>query len=213
MIGRLTGQLVAKQPPQIIVDVGGVGYEVLVPLGTLGRAPGDSEGRVTLTVVTHVREDAITLFGFANEGERAAFRLLTGVTGVGPRIAVGILSGLSLHELVGAVLKGDAKRLQTVNGIGKKLADRLVLELKDKIQQGAITLGPTPPGAASPGLSAAASPPSAAPSSGPAATLVMTLVRLGFKQSECERVAAELGPRLDEPLDVLVREALKQLTR
>jgi Holliday junction DNA helicase RuvA len=210
MIGRLHGRVVSEAPDGlVVVDVGGVGYEVLVPLGTLGRCPHDDDGRVTLAVVTHVREDAITLFGFAGEADRAAFRLLNNVAGVGPRIAVSILGALPPSELVGTVLRGDVKKLQSVPGVGKRIAERLALELKDKIT--ALPMGgPSLPGAVAVVLPAVSAP--AAPL-GPLAALVSTLVNMGFKPVDAERVAADLAPRAAEPLADLVRDALKRLVK
>ncbi len=209
MIGRLHGRVVSESPDGlVVVDVVGVGYEVLIPLGTLGRCAPDAEGRVTLQVVTHVREDAITLFGFANDRERSAFRLLTAVAGVGPRTAVSVLSVLPSGELAQAVAGGDVRRLQSVPGVGKRIAERLVLELKDKLTglSSGSSEGPWPTVGAtvSTGASAAA---------GPSGALVAALVNMGFKPAEAERTAAELGPRLNEPLDVLVRESLRRLVR
>jgi holliday junction DNA helicase RuvA len=208
MIGRLHGNVVSESiDGLLVIDVGGVGYEVLVPLGTLGRA-GHSGGAVTLQVVTHVREDAITLFGFANEHERATFRLLTSVAGIGPKIAIGVLGALPPHELAVAITRNDVKRLQGVPGVGRRLAERLALELKDKI---GATVGPSGTGVvASTGYTVSSSPTVAA---GPTAQLVATLVNLGFKQPEVERVAAEFAPRAGEPIDVLVRDALKRLVK
>ena len=192
----------------MVVDVVGVGYEVLIPLGTLGRCTPDAEGRVTLQVVTHVREDAITLFGFANDRERAAFRLLTAVAGVGPRIAVSVLSVLPAGELAHAVARGDVKKLTSVPGVGKRIAERLVLELKDKLT--GLSTGAAEALISTGGLSAPMGPIAAA---GPGAALVAALVNMGFKAAEAERAAAELAPRITEPLDVLVRESLRRLVR
>jgi Holliday junction DNA helicase RuvA len=209
MIGRLHGRVVSESPDGLVViDVVGVGYEVLIPLGTLGRCAPDAEGRVTLQVVTHVREDAITLFGFANDRERAAFRLLTAVAGVGPRIAVSVLSVLPAGELAHAVARGDVKKLTSVPGVGKRIAERLVLELKDKL----TGLGSSGADAM---ISAGgfAAPMSSIAAVGPGAALVAALVNMGFKAPEAERAAAELAPRMAEPLEVLVRESLRRLVR
>lgn len=210
MIGRLHGRVVSESPDGlVVVDVVGVGYEVLIPLGTLGRCTADAEGRVTLQVVTHVREDAITLFGFANDRERAAFRLLTAVAGVGPRIAVSVLGVLPAGELAHAVARGDVKKLTSVPGVGKRIAERLVLELKDKLT--GLSSGGGADAMITAGAYAAPASPIAAV--GPAASLVAALVNMGFKAPEAERAAAELAPRMAEPLDVLVRESLRRLVR
>lgn len=195
----------------IVVDVMGVGYEVLVPLGTLGRCPRDDDGRVTLSIVTHVREDAITLFGFAGEADRGAFRLLNNVAGVGPRIAVSILGALPPAELVATILRGDVKKLQSVPGVGKRIAERLALELKDKVTSlpalSAVSQGDGGGGAPTAPVAIAA------PALGPLAQLATTLVQLGFKPVDAERVAAELAPRAAEPLQDLVRESLRRLVK
>jgi Holliday junction DNA helicase RuvA len=141
MIGRLTGK-VAHQAADgtVIVDVGGVGYEVLVPLGTVGRVSVDPDEVATLWVHTHAREDALLLFGFASESEREAFRTLIGVSGVGPKTALAVLSALPADELQRAIQAKDLGRLTRISGIGKKTAERLVLELRDKL----AFVGPPP---------------------------------------------------------------------
>jgi Holliday junction DNA helicase RuvA len=209
MIGRLKGTLAAESPDgTVVIDVQGVGYEVLVPLGTLGRAPRDADQRITLQIQTHVREDAITLYGFCDERERTAFRLLTAVAGVGPKIALGILGGLPASELVTAVARSDVKRFQAVPGVGKKIAERLVLELKDKLAAGALSGGSVV------GMGSAPVP---APttvvraSDDPMGRVVDALVRMGFKPAEAERAAGELAGREGEGFDTLVRDALRAL--
>jgi len=132
MIGRLTGLLAAKSPPQLLVDVGGVGYEVDVPMSTFYNLPALGE-RITLLTHFVVREDAQQLFGFLSHDERATFRLLIKISGVGPRTALSILSGLSVTELAQAIAAQVPGRLVKVPGIGKKTAERLLLELKGKL--------------------------------------------------------------------------------
>ena len=132
MIGRLTGALVEKTPPRLLVDVNGVGYEVDVPMSSFYNLPGLGE-RVTLLTHFVVREDAQVLFGFLTHDERATFRLLVKISGVGPRTALAILSGLSVGELAQAVTLQESGRLVKVPGIGKKTAERLLLELKGKL--------------------------------------------------------------------------------
>jgi Holliday junction DNA helicase RuvA len=212
MIGRLKGHVVSESADgTIVVDVSGVGYEVIIALGSLGRAPKDPDGRVTLLVHTNVREDAITLFAFADNMEREVFRLLTSVSGVGPKIAIGILGALPPNELAAAIARADVKRLQSAPGVGKKLAERLALELKDKLGglasgAGAVTMtgagfAPAPSNGAS-----------VLRGVGPTAVLVDALTKMGFKPAEAERAAIELRDRATEPLDVLVRDALRILT-
>ena len=210
MIGRLHGVVVSESADgTAVIDVHGVGYEVSVPLGTFGRTARDAGGAVTRLVVTNVREDAITLFGFANVNERACFRALTAVAGIGPRIAIAVLGSLPPNELASAVARGDVKRLQAVPGVGRRLAERLALELKDKLTGGVVSAPATSAGLAGyiPAPAASAAP------VGPMATLVATLINLGFKPPEAERVAAEFADRAAEPLDALVRDALKRLVR
>jgi Holliday junction DNA helicase RuvA len=132
MIGRLTGTLVEKSPPQVLVDVAGVGYEVDVPMSTFYNLPGLGE-RVTLLTHFVVREDAQLLYGFLGHDERATFRQLVKISGVGPRTALSILSGLSVTELAQTVALQETGRLVKVPGIGKKTAERLLLELKGKL--------------------------------------------------------------------------------
>ena len=132
MIGRLQGTLAAKTPPQVLIDCHGVGYEVDVPMSTFYHLPGLGE---PVTLLTHfvVREDAQLLYGFATAPERDAFRQLIKVTGVGPRMALGVLSGLGVQELAQAITAQETGRLVKVPGIGKKTAERLLLELKGKL--------------------------------------------------------------------------------
>src|SRR6266498_5837918 len=132
MIGRLAGTLLEKNPPQIVVDAGGVGYEVEVPMSTFYNLPASGE-RVMLLTHLVVREDAHLLYGFGSEAERRAFRQLLKISGVGARTALAVLSGLSVAELAQAVTMQDTGRLTKIPGIGKKTAERLLLELKDKL--------------------------------------------------------------------------------
>ncbi len=132
MIGRLTGVIAEKSPPQVLIDVGGVGYELDVPMSSFYNLPGLGE-RVTLLTHFVVREDAQLLYGFLTHAERAAFRQLIRISGVGPRTALSVLSGLSVAELSLAITQQQATRLVKVPGIGKKTAERLLLELKGKL--------------------------------------------------------------------------------
>ena len=132
MIGRLTGVLLEKNPPQVVVDVHGVGYEVDVPMSTFYNLPGSGE-RVTLLTHFIVREDGQFLYGFGSEAERFAFRQLIKISGVGARMALAVLSGLSVGDLAQAIARQEAGRLTKIPGIGKKTAERLLLELKGKL--------------------------------------------------------------------------------
>ena len=205
MIGRLTGKVTEEDDGGIVVDVNGVGYEVTVPLGTIGRCKPDAEGRVTLFVHTHVREDALTLFGFASDGDRVAFRTLIGVSNVGPKTAIQVLSALPAHELGQAIARKELGKLTSISGVGKKTAERLLLELKDKL----------------PVLEAAAPRPAgtvttvAAPASTSTADLLSrALQNMGYRAGEAERAVEQLGPKLGEmPLPDLIKEALGVLSK
>ncbi|MGH9884271.1 MAG: Holliday junction branch migration protein RuvA, partial [bacterium] len=132
MIARLEGLVVEKSPECVVLDVQGVGYEVRVPLSTFFELP--DEGKlVRLRIHTHVREDAFSLFGFLSETERALFRLLLATSGVGPKLALSILSGLPVRKLAAALRAGDLATLTGIPGVGKKTAERMVLELRDKV--------------------------------------------------------------------------------
>ncbi len=164
MIGRLQGTLAGKTPPQVLVDVNGVGYDLDVPMSTFFNLPAVGE-RVTLLTHFVVREDAQVLFGFLTAAERQTFRELIRISGVGPRTALSILSGLNVDDLARAVQQQDAVRLTKVPGIGKKTAERLLLELKGK-------LGPD------------LSMPSASPADDAQADIVQALVALGYSEKE-----------------------------
>jgi len=133
MIARLSGRLIHKGTESVVVDAGGVGYEVFIPLSTFYLLPELNE-TVTLSVHTHLREDAIQLYGFLTDEEKRAFGLLISVSGIGPRLARNILSGITVSELVGAIAASDKARLGTIPGIGAKTAERMILELKDKVK-------------------------------------------------------------------------------
>jgi Holliday junction DNA helicase RuvA len=132
MIGQLRGKLLHKKPNQILVDVQGVGYEVIIPLTSFYELP-DEGGDVTLKVHTHVREDALSLFGFCTQREKDLFLKLVSISGIGPKLAVSILSGAKVEELAQAIADGNLTRLTSIPGIGRKTAERLVLELKSQV--------------------------------------------------------------------------------
>lgn len=204
MIGKLKGVVAAEEPPVVTLDVHGVGYEVQIPAGTLGRARS-SEGEVELWVHTVVRADALELFGFSDENERRIFRLLINVPNVGPRTALGVMSALTTRDLAQAIRAGDAVRLTKVPGVGKKTAERLVLELKDKLATHELELGP---GAEQKRLPTSADRPSDARS-----RLLSALTNMGYRQAEAERAVQALGQRVGaEPLGDLLREALAELS-
>jgi holliday junction DNA helicase RuvA len=201
LIGRLTGRIVEDGGDgSLTLDVGGVGYEVLAPLGTVGRAPSDT-GALTLFVHTHVREDAFLLYGFASPEDRSAFRSLIAISNIGPKIALSILSALSVGELAAVIARREPSRLTAIPGVGKKTAERLVLELKDKLLA-APAVGIPPPAAARPAATGAN-----------AELLHQALTRMGFKANEAERAVSALGARVDqEALGDLVRDALALLS-
>ena len=192
MIGRLSGRLAAKHPPQVLVDVGGVAYEVDVPMSTFYNLPATGEA-VTLHTHLVVREDAHTLYGFATPEERAAFRQLIRISGIGARTALALLSGLSVADLAQAVALQEAGRLTKIPGIGKKTAERLLLELKGKLAEAL-------PGAAG-----------APVAGGAAADILHALVALGY--SEKEALAAIKGLTPGVAVADGIRAALKALAK
>jgi holliday junction DNA helicase RuvA len=187
MIGKLTGTLGDKNPPQVLVDCNGVGYEVDVPMSTFYNLPGLGE-KVSLLTHFVVREDAQVLYGFASSGEREAFRQLIRISGVGPRTALAVLSGMSVADIAQAVSAQDAGRLIKVPGIGKKTAERLLLELKGK-------LGPD--------LGSA----SAAAVSDAQTDILQALVALGYSDKDAATALKSL------PADVGVSEGIKLALR
>lgn len=206
MIGRLTGTATQDGDGTIVVDVSGVGYEVIAPLGTIGRAATDAEGRVTLFVHTHVREDVLSLFGFATDGDRLAFRMLIGVSSVGPKTAIAVLSSLPAAELGRAIARKELGRLTAVPGIGKKTAERLLLELKDKLP----VIDATAPRGAPPAIA------SDAARASNAELLSGALINMGYRQGEAERAIELLGrdgTLAALPLPDLLREALALLSK
>lgn len=203
MIGRLVGTVVAEEPDgTVTVDVGGVGYDVTTPVGSVGRAVQEA-GRVTLHIHTHVREDAFELFGFASLDDRRVFRLLLRVPNVGPKTALGVLSALPIEDLAAAVREGSVVRLSKVPGIGKKTAERFVLELRGKLDE--LQLTPAGETGAVRVLPADAR--------GTAERLEAALANMGFKPVDAQRVVKSLEDQLDVlPLGALIREACARLT-
>ncbi|MDB4935032.1 MAG: Holliday junction helicase RuvA [Labilithrix sp.] len=207
MIGRLTGRVTQEDDGNVVIDVNGVGYELVVPLGTIGRAKADADGRSTLFVHTHVREDIFSLFGFASEGDRLAFRTLIGVSSVGPKTAIAVLSALPAPDLGQAIARKELGKLTSITGIGKKTAERLLLELKDKV---AILEAAGPRGTAS----GAATAPISVASSSTADLLARALMNMGYRQGEADRAVEQLSAKLGEtPLPELLKEALAVLSK
>ena len=178
MIGLLRGRLLEKRPNQVILDVGGVGYLVAVPLSTFA-ALGELHAEVTLLIHTHVREDALSLYGFLSAREKHLFELLLGASGVGPTLALKILSGMNVDELVPAIRSGDLARLTKIPGVGRKTAERMVVELKDKLE--AVAIEAEKPAAASP--------------AGIEADVKSALVNLGYDERTAEAAVTEARRR------------------
>lgn len=201
MIAALTGRLAFKDPSHITLDVQGVGYEVFIPLSTYYALPDLNEA-ASLNIYTQVRDDAIQLFGFLTSHEKDAFVLLTGISGIGPKLALSVLSALSVPDLISAVRAGDVDKLATVPGIGKKSAGRIALELKDKVER----LHP-------------AAPATHEGSSGPMDRLqedaLSALVNLGYRSAEVKDALTRIVRRSPTPLSLqtMIREALKDLAK
>jgi Holliday junction DNA helicase RuvA len=203
VIARLEGLLIERTPTRVVVDVGGVGYEAWIPLSTFGRLPDEGKS-VALRIHTHVREDALQLYGFATELERAAFALLLHASRVGPKLAQTILSGIDAATLMRAIARGDVSTLRSVPGVGAKLAERIVVELRDRVDELVEGAGEAP--SAAPGRDAGAH---------RRGELVSALVNLQTARAKAERVSeevvAERGP--EAPIEELVRAALQRLAR
>jgi Holliday junction DNA helicase RuvA len=195
VIGRLHGLLLRKEPPALLVDVGGVGYELEAPMTTFYELPAVGE---QITLYTHlvVREDAHLLYGFAREAQRRLFRDLLKVNGVGPRVALAVLSGLSDREFTRCVAEEDITRLTKVPGIGRKTAERLVIEMRDKL----------PKDVPQPAIHAAADGP-AAPAD-PVSEAVSALVSLGYKPNEASRAVRGMATK-GLSAEEIIRQALK----
>jgi Holliday junction DNA helicase RuvA len=201
MISYLRGTLLEKHPNQIIVDVQGVGYELTIPVSTYSTLP-DNGAEVRLRVHTHVREDAIALFGFGTPAEKALFEKLIGVSGIGPKLAVTVLSGLDANDLVSAIRSGHTEALVRIPGVGKKTAERMIVELRDKMD----AFGPAAAAGAGPGKSTK-----------PAFThdeedVISALMNIGAQRAAAE--AAVVKAKVEAPgegFDALFRRALSLL--
>jgi Holliday junction DNA helicase RuvA len=177
MITYLEGTIAEKQPTRLVLDVGGVGYEVFIPLCTYDRLPPAGE-RCKVLTHDHVREDARQLFGFMTDDERDTFRLLLGISGIGPKIALSALSGLSARELKAAVVEGDIKRLSCISGVGKRTAERMVVELRNRIKPGEA-------------LEAVAGGDAGSPDNIRLRDTVLALIALGYQQDAARKMAAQ----------------------
>ena len=200
MIAFLRGRIVDKQPNRVVVDVQGVGYDVHVPLSTFYEL-GEDGAEVALRVYTHVREDALQLYGFLTELERQLFERLLSISGIGPKLAIAVLSGMDPRDLVSAVQRADVARLTAIPGVGKKTAERIVLELKDRLAQ--IVM----PAAAD----------TAPPASGAdrlRADLLSALQNLGYHRPQAEKaIEAAVKSMTDATFEQALKSALRELMR
>lgn len=196
MIGHLRGTLIDKRPNQILLDVGGVGYQVSIPLSTF-YALGDLHSEVTLLVRTHLREDSIALYGFLTAREKHFFELLISASGVGPGLALKILSGMSVDDLVPAIRRGDLVQLTRIPGVGKKTAERIVVELRDKLAAMEAVEAEKP-----------------ATRTGIEADAVSALLNLGYDRRLAEKAVAEAKrDGAAATFEALLKAALQQLAR
>ncbi len=196
MIAQLSGKLAQKQPGEIVIDVGGVGYQVFIPLNVFYHLPDIGEP-MELQIHTHVREDVLQLFGFYDTGEKQVFLLLTSVSGIGPKLALNILSGIPAEDLVRALRNGDQVRLVSIPGVGRKLAERMIVELKDKF----ATL-------ASVAIDSAVKPEA---SSQKMQDAVSALINLGYKKPEIEKTVRDVLKNGELSLEDILRETLRQM--
>ena len=193
MIGRLRGILVSKQPPWLLIDVGGVGYELEAPMSTSYDLPATGK---EVTLLTHyaVKEDSVALYGFMHESERASFRNLLKVSGIGAKTALAVLSGVSTQDFARLVQAGDVVALTKIPGIGKKTAERIVVELRDRVEGLGTSL---------PGLAAASG-----AAADPAAEATVALQQLGYKPAEVSRLVQKVAEPGDSA-ETIIRKALR----
>ncbi|MBP1752821.1 MAG: ruvA [Geobacteraceae bacterium] len=197
MIALLTGRIAYKSPEFIILDVNGVGYRVQIPFSTYYELP--EEGIVaSLNIYTHVKEDAISLYGFRTSREKDFFQLLISVSGIGPKVGKDILSNCQVQDLSGSILRGDISRLCAIPGIGRKTAERLILELKDKVRK-LDSMAPVH------GEGRPAQP------SGVLDDVASALINLGYKEAVVRKTLAEMEIPADAPMESVLKQALKSL--
>ncbi|MGC2421223.1 MAG: Holliday junction branch migration protein RuvA [Candidatus Acidiferrales bacterium] len=194
MIGSLRGKLAEKRPNHILLDVGGVGYHVQIPLSTFAGL-GSLHDETTLLIHTHVREDQFALYGFLTAREKHCFELLISASGVGPSLALKILSGMGLEDLVPAIRKGDLAQLVRIPGVGRKTAERIVVELRDKME-------------AAEGIGAGRP----EPKTGAESQVKLALADLGYEPRAIEGAIEKLEARANHDFDTLLREVLQQLS-
>jgi len=199
MIAFLRGRVLEKHPNRVIVDVGGVGYDLAVPLSTFYTA-GEPGAEIMLRVHTHVREDQLALYGFATPLELAVFERLISISGIGPKLALAVLSGIDPRELVTAVQRGDVERLTRIPGVGKKTAERIVLELRDRLPKAmeAVATGAPPP----------------APGDELREDLTSALINLGYHRQAIDNALNRiLKDQSESSFQDILRLALKDLSR
>ena len=194
MIAKISGTLEHKVPGEVIVDVAGVGYQILIPLNVFYRLP-EVGGTISLHIHTHLREDALQLFGFIEQEEKHIFLLLNGVAGIGPKLAINILSGIPVEELARALKEGDHLKLLSIPGVGKKLAERMIVELRDKM------------------LRVPSAETGRADGSQLTRDAVSALVNLGYRQGEAERSVQEVARQGETTLAEVLKEALRRLSQ
>jgi holliday junction DNA helicase RuvA len=197
VIAQISGTLAQKVPGELIVDVGGVGYQVFIPLNVFYGLP-EIGARVTLYIHTHLREDALQLFGFQEATEKQVFLLLNSVAGIGPKLAINILSGIPAEELAQAIKEEDQLRLVSIPGVGKKLAERMIVELRDKF----ATFQPQ-----------VAETPLASNGSQLMQDAVSALVNLGYRKAEVEKSVRETVQAGNTTLEEVIKEALRRISR
>lgn len=195
MIAHLRGKLLSKHPNQVIVETSGVGYDVTITIPTFSDLPGVGS-EVALHIHTHVREDVIALYGFLRASEKLLFEKLITVSGIGPKLAITILSGMAADEMVGAIRGNDVVRLTRIPGIGRKTAERMVLELRDKLPEAGPASAPTVPAL-----------------SGAEEDVLSALVNLGYQRAIAQKALSALGKNKAGTFDALFRDALAALTK
>jgi Holliday junction DNA helicase RuvA len=196
MIVFLDGVLEEKEPTRVVVNVNGIGYEASIPLSSYDRLP-ETGRRVRLLTVPVVREDAHLLFGFMTDEERSAFLMLTSVNGIGPKLGLAVLSGLPIRDLKAAIAGGDVKRLSGISGVGKKTAERLILEMRDKLGKGAL-------------LESLAGGKTPGPKEAKLRDALLALISLGHKQADAQRMVQDLAPEItpETTLEEILRKVL-----
>jgi Holliday junction DNA helicase RuvA len=200
MIALLTGKIAGKSPDSVTLDVNGVGYRVQIPFSTFFALPDDGT-LLTLNIHTHVKEDAIHLYGFLTPKEKQFFQLLITVSGVGPKLAKDILSNIQPDDLASALCRGDIVRLSAIPGIGKKTSERLILELKDKV----VKLGLADESGRNSSLSKQ--------DASIQDDVASALINLGYKEAVVSRIISELEPGSDAPMETVLKLALKRLMK